>query len=192
MKYSENFVALLDANVLYPAPIRDILLHIAALDLFKPKWTGEIQREWKAGVLKNRPDLTDQQLQKTIDAMNRAFPDAEIEGYQKFIPTLKLPDQNDRHVLAGALQCNANAIITFNLKDFPGNYLEQFEMEALHPDIFIINMFEAKEEKVVEAFKNQVILLTNPPLSEAQVLKTLQKAGLEKTSTALSAFIGNE
>ena len=76
MIHSPKFTAILDANVLYPAPVRDLLLHLATFDLYKPKWTQTIQEEWKRNLLKKRPDLKTGQLDKTIHEMNKAFPDA--------------------------------------------------------------------------------------------------------------------
>lgn len=57
-----GFIAVLDANVLYPAPVRDILLHIAAKGLYQPKWSKEIQDEWLRNLMANRPDLKRQIL----------------------------------------------------------------------------------------------------------------------------------
>jgi len=75
MIYSSNLIAVLDACVLNPAPVRDFFLTLADIGLYKPKWTVEIQEEWSRNLLLNRPDLNKDQLQLTIDAMNTAFPD---------------------------------------------------------------------------------------------------------------------
>lgn len=64
------FTALYDANVLYPAPLRDLLMHLAMTGLFRAKWTNEIHEEWIRNVLENRPDLTRNQLERTRDLMN--------------------------------------------------------------------------------------------------------------------------
>jgi hypothetical protein len=74
--------AILDANVLYPAPIRDLLLNLADVGFYSPKWSDEINDEWVRNLLKNRPDLTEKQLKKTVIAMNNAFEDANIIGYE--------------------------------------------------------------------------------------------------------------
>ncbi len=118
MIHSPKFAAVLDACVLYPAPIRDLLLNLAELDLFKPKWTSFIQDEWLRNLLSNRKDLTREQLNKTIAAMNRAFPDSLVEHFEPLIDSLELPDPKDRHVVAAAIRVNADVIVTANLKDF--------------------------------------------------------------------------
>ena len=118
MIYSPRFVVVLDACVLYPAPIRDLLLNLADLEIYSPKWTEIIQDEWIRNLLENRPDLTKSKLARTVKAMNTAFPDAEVHSFEELIEFLELPDENDRHVLAAGITCKADAIITFNIKDF--------------------------------------------------------------------------
>ena len=65
-----NFTVIYDACVLYPAPLRDFLLWLAVTDLFKARWTDDIHDEWIRNVLKNRPDLSLEQLTKTIVLKN--------------------------------------------------------------------------------------------------------------------------
>src|SRR5687767_15528975 len=110
MIHSPKFIAVLDACVLYPASIRDLLLNLADFDLYIPKWTDKIQQEWTRNLLLNRPELKAEQLQKTADAMNKAFPDANVRNYDSIIPAVNLPDRNDGHVLAAAIRCSAEVI----------------------------------------------------------------------------------
>jgi hypothetical protein len=65
-----NFTVIYDACVLYPAPLRDLLMWLAVTDLFKARWTDDIHDEWIRNVLKNRPDLSLEQLTKTKNFMN--------------------------------------------------------------------------------------------------------------------------
>lgn len=102
--YSSRPILVLDACVLYPAPIRDILLSMAAEELFTVKWSEMIQNEWLRNLLKNRSDLKKEQLDQTIKAMNLAFPDANVEDLSHFIPEVNLPDKDDRHVMACAIR----------------------------------------------------------------------------------------
>lgn len=119
MIYSPRFTAILDACVLYPAPIWDILLNLADLEIYSPKWPEIIQEEWIRNLLKNRPGLNKPKLRRTAQAMNAAFPDAEVHSFEELIDFIELPDPDDRHVLAAGIKCKADAIITFNTKDFP-------------------------------------------------------------------------
>src|SRR5690606_4809792 len=99
--------------------------------------TAEIHEEWKRNLLLNRSDLSREQLDRTSSAMDRAVPDALVTGHESLCSSLNLPDPDDRHVLAAAIKCGASVIVTFNLKDFPSDVLEPFEVEAMHPDDFI-------------------------------------------------------
>jgi predicted nucleic acid-binding protein len=188
MIHSPKFTAVLDACVLYPAPIRDLLLHIASFELFKPKWTDTIQDEWKRNLLINRPDLKEEQLQRTIDEMNKAFPDSNIRNYEVLISSLKLPDKDDRHVLASAIRCNADVIVTSNLKDFPTTYLQQFDIEPQHPDPFISSLIDLNPDRCLSAFHRQVSFLKNPPLKAEQVLIKLESSGLIETAKKLKTL----
>jgi hypothetical protein len=88
--------------VLYPAPLRDLLMRLALTDLYHAKWTQEIHKEWMRNLLKNRPDLTIERLESVRARMDLHVRDGLIEGYEELIDGIKLPDPNDRHVLAAA------------------------------------------------------------------------------------------
>ena len=190
MIHSPKFTAVLDACVLYPASIRDLLLHIASFELFKPKCTDTIRGEWKRNLLKNRPDLKEVQLQRAIDEMNKAFPDSNIRNYEVLIPSLQLPDKDDRHVLAAAVRCHADVIVTSNLKDFPPAYLQQFDIESQHPDHFISSLIDLNPDRCLKAFQRQVSFLKSPPLTTGQVLNKLENSGLIETSKKLKSLGG--
>jgi len=180
MIHSSRFTALLDANVLYPAPLRDFLLRLVEVELYTPKWTNEIQEEWVRNVLLNRPDLIKERLERTVQAMNSAFPDSNIINYEDLITGLSLPDENDRHVLAAAIRGKVDVIITFNLDDFPSDYLKKFDIEPQHPDVFISNIISLDKVKLFQALTNQVNSLKSPPRTEDEVLESLKKCGLSK------------
>ena len=102
-----NFTVIYDACILYPAPLRDLLMQLALTGLFQARWTDRIHDEWTRNVLKNRPDLTVAQLNRTRAMMNAAVEDVVLE-YEYIIPSLELPDTDDRHVLAAAIAAKAN------------------------------------------------------------------------------------
>jgi len=119
--------------VLYPAPLRDLLMHLALTDLIRAKWTEAIHEEWIRSVLANRPDLTREKLERTRQLMNAHVRDCLVADYEDLIPLLTLPDADDRHVLAAAIRSNADVIVTFNLGDFPPEALTKWGIEAQHP-----------------------------------------------------------
>ncbi len=133
-------IVLYDACVLYPAPLRDLLMQLALTDTFQASWTDQIHDEWTRNVLADRPDVRAESLARCRRLMDEHVPDCLITGYEFLIPTLTLPDPNDRHVLAAAIHGAAGVIVTFDLGDFPASSLGQFQIEALPPDDFIINL----------------------------------------------------
>jgi predicted nucleic acid-binding protein len=186
MIHSSRFIAVLDANVLYPAPLRDYLLRLASLELYKPKWTNDIQEEWIRNLLINRPDLKRENLELTQNAMNSAFPDANITNYEELISGLQLPDEKDRHILAAAIRGNADVIVTFNLKDFPPDYLRLYDIEVQDPDEFISNLISLDKHNSENALQNLIKSLRNPPKSREEVLETLAKCGLTNAVSMLN------
>ena len=112
-------VCVYDANVLYPAQLRDLLMRLTVDGLVRAHWSEQIHEEWIRNVLSNHPDVRRADLRRTRQLMERALPDARVKGYEHRLPDLTLPDPDDRHVLAAAIEVDATYIVTFNLKDFP-------------------------------------------------------------------------
>ena len=107
-----TFTALYDACVLYPAPLRDLLMRLALTDLFRARWTDAIHEEWIRNVLANRSDLKREQLERTRDLMNAHVRDCLVTGHENLIEGLNLPGPDDRHVLAAAIRAGAGVIVT--------------------------------------------------------------------------------
>ena len=191
MKSALEPIVVLDACVLYPAPMRDLLLYLASQKIYQPKWSAEINDEWVRNLLLNRSDLSNAQLQKTVNAMNRAFPEANTGKSPSIIKQLTLPDPNDRHVLATTIKSKAKKIITANLKDFPIKYLQQFNIQAQHPDKFITELINTYPKESLTAFHQQVNNLKNPPLSAEDVLNSLNKCGLEQAVLKLRDLLSS-
>lgn len=186
-----NFIALYDSCVLYPAPMRDLLMQLALSGLFRARWTDQIHDEWIRNVLKNRPDLTLQQLTRTKELMNSHVRDCLVTNYEYLIPQIELPDPDDRHVLAAAIVGGVDVIVTTNLSDFPKPILDQYDIEAQHPDDFISDLLDLKPSKVVKAAKTCQQRLKNPPKSFDEYLEILLKQGLS-ISTSMLQELYNE
>jgi len=174
-------IVLYDACVLYPAPLRDLLMHLAMTDLYHAKWSNKIHDEWIRNVLKDRPDLKPFQLERTRDLMNSHIRDCMVENFEHLIPALYLPDPDDRHVLAAAAHCNASIILTYNLKDFPAKYLKSFNIEAKHPDAFLMNLLDLGPDEVCGAIKRLRANLKKPPIDVETYLQILEKQELTKS-----------
>jgi hypothetical protein len=172
-------IAVYDACVLYPAPLRDLLMRLALADLVRARWTGAIHDEWTRNLLCNRPDLTPTQVHRTRELMDAHAPDAIVSGYEHLTAVISLPDPNDRHVLAAAIHCSASVIVTFNLADFPHTALQPYAIEAIHPDPFIVRLIEKESAAVWEAVKQQHASLQRPPMTLEQLLDVLKAQGLK-------------
>ena len=183
-----RFVVVLDACTLYPAPLRDLLLRLATTGLFAAKWTEEIHDEWTRNLIKNRPEL-EEQLKRTRALMDKAVPDCLVTNYESLICGLALPDEDDRHVLAAAIKSGSQIIVTFNLKDFPEKTLNIYDIEAMHPDVFIEHQLNLHQGLVISAIKQHRASLKNPPKTAEEYLETLSAQGLVVTADLLREYI---
>ena len=184
-----TYTALLDANILYPAPLRDLFLELGCTGIYRPRWTTKIHDEWMNALLRERPDRDRAVLERTRDLMNRSTPDCLVEGYEQLIPSLNLPDPDDRHVLAAAIVGKCEVIVTQNLKDFPTSALEPYGIEAQHPDDFLSNHLALAPGLFVTAVRTVLGRLRNPPYTMDEHLETLIRQGLVSTVSELRAFI---
>lgn len=134
--------ALLDANVLYPAYLRDVLLQMTHIGLYEVRWSQLIEDELMDALARQNPDRSKDSLEYTRSRMNLAFPAAKVAGRKIDYLTAKLvlPDPDDRHVLAAAIAGNCEVIVTNNLRDFPRSNLRVHAIKALTPDQFLLQL----------------------------------------------------
>lgn len=184
------FTALYDACVLYPAPLRSLLMYLAMTDLFRAKWTDAIHEEWMRNVQADYPDITRTKAERIRDLMNAHVRDCLVTDYEDLIPALTLPDPDDRHVLAAAIRAGADVIVTANLTDFPTETLKRYGIEAQHPDEFIHHLLDLAPAAVCGAAKKQRESLKTPPKTVEQYLESLERQGLAQTVAALREFAG--
>jgi hypothetical protein len=185
MNDEARLIAFLDASVLYPGRLRDLLMHLAMRHLFQPRWSARVQDEWIAALMRDRPDLAAAQLQRTRRLMEDHINDALVSGYEPIVDQLTLPDANDRHVLAAAIHGRAKVIVTANLRDFPTDALSAHHIEAVHPDIFVCRLLEADPVEVTDALHELHRDLKKPPFSMAELLALFERIGLVKTVAEL-------
>jgi hypothetical protein len=180
--------AIVDACVLYSAPVRDLVVRLAQAGLLEARWTDEIHDEWIRNVLKNNPRLVRDRLERTRSLMDAAVRDCLVAGYADLIDSLTLPDEDDRHVLAAALRAGASVILTFNLSDFPPDTLAPHGIEARHPDHLFAELLDADPDGFCAAVHLQRQGLKNPPLSVEALLAKLAAAGLPRTAAVLRPY----
>ena len=184
MAISGRYTAVLDACVLFSRLQRDVLLSLAHADLYTARWTDEIEREWTSSVAKQYPDAGEK-IPKILEQMREAVPDCLIVDYEFFIPCIKLPDENDRHVLAAAIRGNADAIVSLNTKDFPAHVLNKFDIEIQTPDQFVLNQIMLNPPKALTAIKKMRIRWNRPTMTATEMIDLFEKRQLTQTAAHL-------
>jgi predicted nucleic acid-binding protein len=166
------FTALLDANVLWPAALRDVLLRAAQRGLYHPVWTRAIREEALRALLRRRPELNPVSLARTFNLMDQHFPDSVIEGYEALMPAMQ-NHPKDRHVLAAAVQAGAQVLVTFNSKDFPPHACHPYRIDVQTPDEFLCHLWDLAPSEIVAVLREQAAELRNPPHTPSEVLANL-------------------
>lgn len=188
MEKPTGYTALFDASVLFTVFTADLLLWLATTELFRPKWTADIHREWISSRLKRYPDAKSSQLQGRQEKMDLQFEDCLVTGYEQLIESLSLPDPGDRHVLAAAIACGADVIVTSNLKHFPESALSPFRIASQHPDDFIVSQIGLNSDSArlvaIAACRHKKKMTKSRPTWK-QYFQKMQSAGvnLPKSNT---------
>ncbi|MBA4371183.1 MAG: hypothetical protein C0418_06380 [Coriobacteriaceae bacterium] len=166
----------MDACVLYPAVLRDVVLTAADARLFDPVWSERILAETDRALARRRPPLTPEQRGRLFSEMDRAFPGARVtfaEDRSDEVPPL--PDPDDRHVVACAFAGNARYVLTLNLGDFPESVLSPLGLRALHPDVFLQSGLARHPRELRDVLDDVVRGANNPPLTRDQILDALAR-----------------
>ena len=172
--------AVLDANVLYSALLRDLLLELAVADMFSPKWTDEINREWADALARARADIPPTRLHRLTFRMNSIFPLANVPNASAVAKSLHLPDPRDRHVLAAAIVAQAPYIVTFNLADFPARALAPLGVAAIHPDRFLCHLHDREPARCLLAAHAVRRRLKNPAMNAGAFADALRRHRAER------------
>ena len=168
-----GLAAVLDTNVLLPAPLRDTLLRLAEAELYAPKWGERILGELtKNLVASGRAD--EKRAARVTQTMAEAFPEAMVPGpLISAIEPAMTNDPKDRHVLAAAVGIGAQVVVTHNLNDFPSAACRPLGVEAVNPDDFLADLFHLNPPAARRVLADQAAALTKPPMSVQQVLDCL-------------------
>ncbi len=140
--------AVLDACVLYPTVLREVLTGAAAAGLFAPVWSAPILAEWASAVRRRLGPGEEAVARAEIAALRAAFPAAEVTVSEGAALAYGLPDPHDGHVVAAARAGGAATIVTLNLRDFPSRALAPLGLAAQHPDPFLVRLHDARPDAV--------------------------------------------
>ena len=163
-------------------------MHLALTDLYRARWTNLIHEEWIRSILANRSDLKRTQLERTRDLMNAHARDALISDFEDLIPSLTLPDPDDRHVLAAAIRGRVDVIVTYNLKDFPAQAMVAYGIEVQHPDKFLTHLLDLAPGRVLAALQRLRRSLNHPPVAIEDYLVRLEQHALSSFAARLREF----
>ena len=149
------------------------------------KWTEQILDETMRARTRNHPDVTAEKLQRLRHLINESVRDCLVTGYEPLIDVLKLPDPDDRHILAAAIKAGAQIIVTANLRHFPADALTPWEIEAKSPDDFILDQINIDSRIVYSCVSDIATIRKNPAQTVEDVLGELESAGLVQSAAAL-------
>lgn len=167
------FRVVLDACVLLPYPLRDLLLRLAESGLFQPLWSADLLDEVERNLV-SKLGLTPARAGHRVEQMRTAFPLAEVDDYHELIPALR-NHPKDRHVLAAAVRGHADLIVTANLKDFPADTLAPYGLDAVDPDEFLLDQLDLDEATTIQCVKQQRSDYNDPAMTRGEFYSAVRK-----------------
>lgn len=177
-----SFPAFFDTNVLYGALINDFILELADRGLFRPLWSKDVMAELAKNLVANGEDP--RLVEKRVATMEHYFADAMVTGYADLVSTMT-NDEKDRHVLAAAVRGGAEVLVTFNMKDFPADSVEPFDLEVVHPDKFLLDQLDLYHAPTLRALVELVEGYDSPTMTIDDFLLALIRAGVPKFAEAV-------
>jgi hypothetical protein len=178
--------AVLDANVLFPMALRDMLLRLAEEGCYRAHWSAEILEETRRNLVK-QARMSAARANRLIAVMNTAFPDAMVEGYADLIEAMPCHPK-DRHVAAAAVRVEAGTVVTSNIRDFaklPAG------LTASSPDQFLCGLLATEPAGVQRALQRQAAALKKPPMSVVDILDRLDSVAPTFVARARRAIVGS-
>ncbi len=180
------YAAVLDANVLHPIITTEVLLRLADRGLFRPVWSAEILDEVRESL--ERRDLDPAKIRRRIDVMAAHFDEAMVENVARYLSAVpEGVDEGDRHVVAAAIAAKADAIVTNNVDDIPGDVVAVLNIEVQSLDAFLLNQWTLDATTVRQVFAELGDDLRRPPITLDDVL-----AALEQHAPEFSAVMRSE
>lgn len=168
---------------------RNMILSLAEAGFFRPRWSQEILDETERAIseiLRGKGEPNAEAIAaRQRAAITRAFPEALVDGYDALVPGLTLPDPDDRHVLAAAIQTRATVIVTNNTRDFPAEYLKGLHLQASTADEFLADIIDLYTPGAVAALRVMRERFKKPEMNAEALLRRMESAGLTDTVNLL-------
>jgi predicted nucleic acid-binding protein len=173
---------LLDACVLFPTVMREVLIGAAQAGLYEPLWSDRLLEEWRRAAARFGP-IEAMQAEAQIALLRAAFPKAAVQGYEPIEARLYLPDMSDLHVLAAAIKGHADVLVTLNAKDFPRHTLAEEGLERLDADQFMMMLHDRAPDRVaavVEKVRAAAEAMDDAPRDTRALMKKARMPRLGK------------
>jgi len=187
----EPSVAVIDACILYPFHLRNIVVQAAVDRLFEARWTDAIHEEWIRSLAVDLPAIPIERLHATRRLMNDALPMAMVRGYEEHVPRVILPDSNDRHVVAAAISAKASFILTWNLRHFPEEELTKFSLRGMTPDEFLSGLFDKVPVLAIGSLANARQNLSKSRVSGADFIDILANQKLTQLAKRVESHVSD-
>jgi len=192
--FANRFTAVVDSCVLFSPLKRNLILSLAETELFRVRWSVRILDETEKATVEylGEKGCTDasERANRARQAMCRAFDDALVDHYQGLCAGIgELPDDGDRHVIAAAIKCRADIIVTDNLKHFPQDVLAQYGIEGKSADEFIADAIDLNASLAISAIRTMRLRLNRPEKTPEALLLDLERIGLTLTADQLRESI---
>ncbi|RIT28087.1 PIN domain-containing protein [Mycobacteroides abscessus] len=175
----------LDACVLLPYQLADLLLRLADAELYEPLWSEAILDEVQRNLVTTF-GVPSEKATKRLNHMRSAFPNAEVTGYEQLVDAMTT-DAKDRHVAAAAVRGHAAIIVTANIRDFPPEALSPYDIEAVHPDDFLQDQLDLSPAMTLECLQRQRAEYTRPRFTFTEFYLTLANTVPEFATRAATA-----
>jgi len=178
--------ACLDACVLFPTVLREVLIGVAGLGLYDPVWSERILEEWARATIKLGPEA-EMQARGEVAVLKAQFPNASVRPRDGDMARLYLPDENDVHVLAAAIMGSADVIVTLNAKDFPRQQLAHEGLRRMSPDEFVMDLWMETPAAVDQVVRETHATAQRMLGADIALRALMKKARLPRLGKALSA-----
>ena len=175
---------LIDACVLYPTVLREIVIGVAGRGLFKPLWSPRILEEWRRAASK-RGEVGIADVE--IAAITALFPDAMVHISNETVLRLSLPDPDDVHVLAAAIDGGADELLTLNLKDFPARVLARDGIHLRAPDTFLLELFHSNPNDLRDVLETVLQKAASHGIDTSNPRGLMKRARLPRLGKAVYA-----
>ena len=183
-------VVFIDACVLYPNLVREVVLRLAGAGLFRPAWSPRVLAEWRIAAARDGGVGAESAVDAATARMTASFPGASVAPDPAVEQALDLPDPADIHVLAGAIAAGAGVLLTFNLRDFPVRRLSAHGIAPRHPDGFLWELYSDAPEAVGSAiWQAAAVIGVEQPDAIRRALKRANLSRLAKAWFAQESVV---